>query len=171
MTLAVLARCWGRGGELSAVPLGSSVERYRELRRVYLFGSTETAPFEIERVWQHRGRLIFKFRGVDSISQAERLEGAEVRVPLAERAELPPGEYYHSDLAGCEVVERGAGERLGVVTGWQEGGAAGLLEVERPGVEEPLLVPFARAICVEIDLQARRILVELPEGLKELNSP
>jgi 16S rRNA processing protein RimM len=151
--------------------LGGSVERYRGLRRVYLFSSAEAAPFEIERVWLHRGRLIFKFRGVDSISQAERLQGAEVRVPRAERAEAPPGEYYHSDLAGCEVVERGTGERLGVVAGWQECGAAALLEVERAGTEEPLLVPFARAICVEIDLQARRILVELPEGLKELNSP
>ena len=144
-------------------------ERFRLLREVYLFGSDGRAnPFQIESVREHRGGLVFKFQGVGSISQAEPLEGAEVRVPLAERATLPPGEYYHSDLTGCQVVDRASGERLGVVTGWQEFGGPGLLEVERPGGGQ-MLIPFARAICVEIDVPGRCIRVDLPEGLKELS--
>ena len=65
-----------------------------------------------------------------------------------------------------QLVEKAGGERLGVVTACQEFGGPMLLEVERQG--EPLLVPFARAICVEIDVGRRRIVVDLPEGLKEL---
>jgi 16S rRNA processing protein RimM len=110
--------------------------------------------------------LIFKFRGVDSISDAEPLAGAEVRVPLSERAPLEPGEFFQSDLVGCEVVDRRTGESLGRVSGWEESGGPGLLVVEGG-----LLIPFARAICVEIHTEARRIAVELPEGLKELNRP
>jgi ribosomal 30S subunit maturation factor RimM len=50
------------------------------------------------------------------------------------------------------------------VTRFEESGGSGLLVVGKD-----LLVPFARAICVEIDLAGRRIVVDLPEGLKDLN--
>jgi len=124
---------------------------------------------EIEWVREQRGRVVFKFRGVDSIAAAKELAGAEVRAALAERRALPAGEYYQSDLIGCQVVERSSGRPLGVVTGWQEYGAAPLLEVDTGAREEPMLVPFARSICVEVDPVARRVVVELPDGLKELN--
>jgi ribosomal 30S subunit maturation factor RimM len=67
---------------------------------------------------------------------------------------------------GCEVTDRRTGAGLGRVIGWQEGGGSGLLQVEGD-----LLIPFVRAICVEIDPEAKRIVVDLPEGLKELNRP
>jgi 16S rRNA processing protein RimM len=119
-------------------------------------------------VWLHDGRPVLKFRGIDSISDAEALVGAEVRLPIAERMPLEEGEFYQADLVGCEVVERPSGEPLGEVTGWQDAGGPSLLQVRmRDGGE--LLIPFARAICVEIDVAARRIQVDLPAGLKELN--
>jgi 16S rRNA processing protein RimM len=64
------------------------------------------------------------------------------------------------------VVDRSSGERLGHVASWQDGGGAGLLELD-----SGLLIPFARAICVEIDTAARRIGVHLPDGLKDVNRP
>ena len=154
--------------------LSSRPERFQSLDEVYLFrdpAAREPEQFQVESVWQHGGRLIIKFRGIDSIAEAERLEGAEVCIPRQERPLLPAGEYYHSDLVGCEVVDRRTGQRLGWVVGWNDGGGPGLLEVEgvRPGHQ--LLIPFARSICVEIDPEARRIAVDLPEGLEELNWP
>jgi 16S rRNA processing protein RimM len=173
VTLALLGRTWGRHGELIAMSLTSGPERFSGLEHVYLFGSEGAPgalrPIELECVWEHRGQLVFKFRGIDSISEAERLEGAEVRVPREQRAELPQDEYYQSDLIGCEVFDHANGERLGSVTALQDSGGPLLLEVGGAGRTEPLLIPFARAICVEIDVAARRIAVDLPEGLKELN--
>lgn len=161
MTVALLGKTRGNRGEVTALAL-SKPERCQELREVYLFGAGQR--YQVEAAWFHGDTLIFKFRGVDTISQAEMLTGVEVRVPASQRASLEPGEYFQSDLIGCEVVERRSGNALGKVTGWDDSGGPGLLVVEG-GV----LIPFARSICVEIDPPRRRIVVELPEGLKDLN--
>jgi 16S rRNA processing protein RimM len=164
VTVAVLGKTWGSRGEVTAFPLSDKPDRYGALREVYLYGEGER--FEVEEAWFHSGRLVVKFRGVDTIGDAERLTGAEVRIPMSERAPLDPGEYFQSDLLGCEVTDRRTGASLGRVTGWQDGGGSGLLQVEGAW-----LIPFVRAICVEIDTEAKRIVVDLPEGLKELNRP
>lgn len=162
VTIALLGKTRGNRGEITAIALSSKPERYGALRQVYLFGSGECR--EVEETWFHNGTLIFKFRGVDSISDAELLSGREVRVPLAERAPLEAGEFFQSDLIGCEVVERATGLRIGTVIDWDDSGGAGLLVLE-----DNILIPFARSICVEIDPAAKRIAVELPQGLKDIN--
>jgi len=169
VTVAVLGKTRGSRGEVTAFPLSDKPERYSTLGEVYLFRESQPGPgqrCQVEEAWFHAGRLVLKFRGVDTIGDAERLAGAEVRVPMSERAPLDPGEYFQSDLLGCEVTDRRTGASLGRVTGWQDGGGSGLLQVDGAW-----LIPFARAICVEIDPAARRIVVDLPEGLKELNRP
>ncbi len=125
------------------------------------------ASMEVERTWMHGDQLIFKFKGVDTISDAERLAGAEVSIPIEQRAPVPEGEYYQSDLLGCEVFDQ-TGRRLGTVEAWQETPGTPLLEVRTPGHKE-MLIPFAKSICTKIDVPARRIEVALPEGLEDLN--
>ena len=121
---------------------------------------------EVERTWMHGEHLIFKFKGVDTISDAERLAGADVLIPLEERAEVAEGEFYQSDLVGCQIFE---GVRLiGTVDGWQETGGPLLVEVKTPQGKE-LLIPFVNAIFLKIDLGERRIEVKLPDGLLDLN--
>ena len=172
VTIARLGRAWGSRGGLIAFSLTSWPERFQQLGEVFLF--LHGAPvgggrFQVESVREHSRAWVFKFRGVDTISAAELLTGAEVRIPFAERVSLEEGEHYLSDLIGCEVRDRRTGDLVGHVTGWQDAGGSGLLEVGNG--KEPLLVPFARNICVDIDTVAKRIVVELPEGLKDLNRP
>ena len=169
MAIAQLGKTRGNRGEVTAVALSSKPERYQALQEVFLFapdGSAGGEKYEIESTWFHGGTLVFKFRGVDTISDAELLYGREVRIPASQRMTLDQGEYFQSDLIGCEVVDKRTGESMGHVTAWDEGGGAGLLVVD-----DRLLIPFARSICVEIDPAAKRIAVELPEGLKDLNRP
>jgi len=152
--------------------MSSREERFADLKAATLFGGDgfpdKPQRCEIERVWKHGSQLVFKFEGVDTISAAEQLRGADVCIPLSERRELPEGEYYHSDLEGCEVVDAASRERLGRISAFIEEGGNGLLEVKRSGGSE-LLIPFTRAICVEIDVVRKRVAVKLPEGLLELN--
>ncbi|MEO8597720.1 MAG: ribosome maturation factor RimM [Candidatus Solibacter sp.] len=168
VAVAIVGKTRGNRGEVTAVALSSKPERYEALQKVTLFPPGAPAGgvlYEIEETWRHQATLIFKFRGVDTISDAELLYGAEVCVPFSERTPLDPGEYFQSDLIGCEVIDRTSGQSLGRVTAWDDGGGSGLLMVG------DLMIPFTRSICVEIDPAAKRIAVDLPEGLKELNRP
>jgi 16S rRNA processing protein RimM len=162
VTIARLGKTRGNRGEITALPLSSKPERYQELKAVYLFGDGRRC--EIESAWFHAGTLVLKFRGVDSISEAETLAGWEVRIPRDQRLQPDPDEYFCSDLVGCEVVDRRDGQPIGTVTAFEESAGAGLLVVG-----DDLLIPFARSICVEINPAERRIVVDLPEGLRDLN--
>jgi 16S rRNA processing protein RimM len=166
VAIALVGKPRGNRGELTAVSLSHKPERFAELKEVFLFepGKAAGKRLEVESTWFHDGRLVIKLAGVDTIDDAERWSGAEVRIPLSQRAAPEPGAYFQSDLIGCEVVEGAGGERLGQVTGWEDGGGSGLLVLD-----SGLMIPFARSICVEIDPAGRRITVELPPGLKELN--
>jgi 16S rRNA processing protein RimM len=161
VSVAVLGRTRGNRGELTAESLSSKPERFARLKDVRLLG--ETATREVEEVWEHGGVLVFKFRGIDSISDAEKLRGAEVQVPVSERVELEPGEYFHSDLIGCEVRDRLSGRVIGHVTDFEEYGGPPLLEVDGG----KLLIPFVKAICVDIRPQEKLVQVDLPEGLED----
>jgi 16S rRNA processing protein RimM len=169
VAIAILGKTRGNRGEVTAVALSDKLERYEDLTEVQVFrpnGPAEGETFAIEEVWFHSGTLVFKFEGIKSIGEAELLYGSEVRVPISQRIALEDGEFFQSDLIGCEVFDQRNGAPLGRVTGWDDGGGSGLLVVDGD-----LLVPFARAICVEIDPANRRIAVVLPEGLKDLNRP
>ncbi len=173
VVLARLVKVRGNRGELAAEPMSHRVERLEELEEVVLRTPEgtllEPGSFQVEEVWRHAGRVIFKFQGIDSISEAERLRGAHVCVPGSSLEPLPAGEYYHSDLVGCRVVLRAGGEQIGVVSGLIEQGETAVLEIDTGGSRGPVLIPLARAICVEIDVDARRIVVDPPEGLLDLN--
>ncbi len=142
----------------------SRPERFARLKDVRLAGDGGLcAAYEVEEVWDHGGVPVFKFRGVDSMSDAEKLRGAEVQVPRSERVELEPGEYFHSDLIGCEVRAQVSGRTVGRVTDFQEYGGPPLLEIDGGR----LLIPFVKAICVDIRPEEKLIQVELPQGLEE----
>lgn len=157
----MLGRPRGNRGELTAASLSSKPERFARLRQVRI----GDRMYDVEEVWDHVGTLVFKLAGIDSISDAEQLRGAEVQVPRAERVKLEPGEYFHSDLIGCEVRERVSGRVVGTVTDFQEFGGPPLLEVNGG----KLLIPFVKAICVDIRPEEKLILTELPVGLEEID--
>jgi 16S rRNA processing protein RimM len=165
ITVGRLFRVRGNRGELVGEIYSSQFGRAEKLKQVVLEVEGRRRPCEVERVWNHDGRPVFKFTGIDSISEAEPWAGADVLVSEAERAMPEAGEYSHADLIGCNVVADQV--RIGVVKGVEEFGGPPLLKVDREDGRE-ILVPFARAICREIDVGAKIIRVELPEGLLDL---
>ena len=122
---------------------------------------------EVEFFRRQHGRSVLKLRGIDTISKAQQIVGAELRI---ERRGLPApvqGSFYTFQLKGCRVFQ-GSGECLGIVTDVLDSGGAQILKVDREG--EEILIPFAQSYLKKIDLDQRRIDVDLPEGLRELNS-
>jgi 16S rRNA processing protein RimM len=151
-------------------------ERFQERRRLSGLAPNGTRrELELEEHWFHKGGVVLKFAGIESISDAEQLAGVELQVPFEQRSELEAGAAYVSDVVGCEVWTTNAGgcELLGTVAEVQFGaGEAPLLVVRTMiGAEQEILVPYAQEFLKSVDLQLRRIDLELPEGLLALDSP
>jgi 16S rRNA processing protein RimM len=166
VTVALLVRPRGIRGEITAISQSGHPERFAQLKSVRLFIADKPgsgAEYQVERVWDHLGTLVFKFAGVDSMNDAELLRGAEVCIPPGERVALEPGEYFQSDLIGCEVRDYESKRVIGRVTGWEEYGGPSLLQVDGGRV----LIPFVKAICVDIRPADRVIETLLPEGLED----
>ena len=168
VTVARLRRPRGNKGELIGDSLTSHPERFQKLKRVSLKDAQGVvSEAEVESVWDFRGEPVFKFVGVDSISAAEPLAGREVCIPPEERAQLEEGEYFFGDIVGCDA-QAVDGSKLGTIAGWQELPGQVLFEVEEGG--KTFLVPFVDAIFREIDVAGRRVVLDLPAGLRDLNA-
>jgi 16S rRNA processing protein RimM len=122
----------------------------------------------ISTVRFHNERPIVGFEGVAGMDEAAALAGSELRVPREWLAPLPPEMFYRHDLVGCEV-DRLDGSHVGQVTE-VEGTLAGSRLVVATGRGE-VLVPLAAEICRSIDVAGKRIVIDPPDGLLELNGP
>jgi len=137
-------------------------------RRVQMMAGGHEQTVEIEFFRKQHGRFVMKFRGIDSIEDAEKIIGAELRIA---EEELPPAEegaFYTFHLRGCRVyaIKTDGEEYIGEVTDVLVGGTP-ILQVGS-GKQETL-IPFAETMVRKIDLAGRRIEVNLPDGLRELN--
>lgn len=175
VVVAHLVRTQGRNGELIADILTDFPERFTERMRVWLLPpGSATPPFQavIDGHWLHKGRIVLKFAGVDSITDAELYRGWDVAIPREERTSLADDSIYIADLVGCHIIDEAngpvdIGPVLDVARGEKE--AADLLVLAKDGDE--LLIPFAKSYIVAIDLDARVLRMRLPAGLIHINAP
>jgi 16S rRNA processing protein RimM len=141
-------------------------QRFRVGARLFArIGQGPVESLEVTSVRFQQGRPIVGLAGFSSISEAERLAGAELRIPEHEQESLPEGVYYHHQLIGCDVVTQ-SGESLGRVTDVQGDGEATRIIVT--GRRAEVMIPLARDICT-IDVTAKKIVVTPPDGLLEVN--
>jgi 16S rRNA processing protein RimM len=174
--VAHLIRPQGRNGELIADILTDFPERFAERRHLILLSpdNKTSRPIELESHWLHKGRIVLKFAGIDSISDAEALRSFDIAIPRDQRAPLDDDSVYIDDLIGCHVIDigfDGAGD-IGTITGVdREITSTPLLLVRTPAGKDDLLIPFAKAYLRKIDLAQKRIEMVLPEGLLTINAP
>ena len=166
-----IARPHGIRGQVIVTPDTDFVEeRFAAGSTLWARGAT-APPASMEAlivasVRFQNGRPVVGFEGFSTIEDVGRLAGLELRVPDTALRPLAPGTYYHHQLVGC-AVDTVAGDAVGVVTRVDAGPAGSLLVIDGPRGE--VLIPLAAGICVEIDVDARRIQLDPPEGLLELN--
>ncbi|MGA7860101.1 MAG: ribosome maturation factor RimM [Terracidiphilus sp.] len=185
--LALIRRPQGRKGEVFADILTDFPEKFAERRRLWLLpgeaagaaartqpsAAATTTPrvMELAAHWLHKGGVVLHFAGVDSISAAETLAGMVVAIPREERAALGEDEVYIGDLIGCTLVDVTGGRQveIGEIEDVDRtAGPVALLVVK--GAAGEILIPFAKSYLRRIDMGARRVEMELPEGLVDLNA-
>jgi 16S rRNA processing protein RimM len=171
LAIARILRPQGRWGEVAAEILTDFPARFTQLRSAFLEAPGQAPrPLAVEKVWPHKGRVILKFAGIDSVEGASRLRGLHLLIPWEQRTLLPPHHYYLGDLPGCRVVGERQGEEIGTVAEVEPTAGVALLHVKRPKGKGEVLIPLAQEICTRIDLAAKVITIDPPKGLLELNS-
>jgi 16S rRNA processing protein RimM len=173
--LARLVRTQGRHGELIAEILTDFPERFSERTHVWLLApNAKAVPREahIERHWFHKGRVVFKIAGINSIPDAVALSGWHVAIPRQQRTPLTDDAVYVADLIGCHVVDEADGVvDLGAVLDVERGAGGALDMLVLKSGEEDVLIPFAKAYIVSLDLDGRVLRMRLPTGLTSINGP
>lgn len=174
ITLARVVKTQGRHGEVGAEMHSDVPGRFAAGMKLFALPGARAAEkdarreLEVEDLWPHKGLVVMKFRGVDSMSDAELLIGSELQVPSAERANLEAGWNYVSDLVGCTVLDHA--REIGLIEDVQFGaGEAPLLIVA--GAVKKFDVPFAEAYLEGVDVGKRQVRMNLPEGMLEINAP
>jgi 16S rRNA processing protein RimM len=165
VAIAKIVKPRGLRGEVVADVLTDFTGRFDNVEEVVgLAPGGKRTDLKIENFWFQKDRIILKFAGVDSMDAAEALRSIEVCIPESDVVELEDDEFFDWQLEGCEV-ETLDGEKLGTVRQLMRTGGTELLVVERDDRE--LLIPFAEAICPEVDIERKLIRVDPPEGLLE----
>ena len=129
-----------------------------------LFTEDGTRSFKIKLTRPLAGGLGARLAGIATKEEADALKGTNLYADSARLPRLPDDEFYHADLIGLEVRDTG-GAVLGVLHAIHNHGAGDILEVTGNGRKVALMIPFTRAAVPTVDLAARRIIADLPEGL------
>jgi 16S rRNA processing protein RimM len=162
----------GRRGEVAVEILSDVPDRFSVGMKLLVLpreSNADRRELELEELWPHKGLLVLKFAGVDSISEAELLVGCELQVPRSQRSELRSGWTYMSDLVGCTVLDHG--REIGRIEDVQFGAGEAPLLIVRDGAATPAEIPFAEAYLDGVDLDRKQVRMKLPEGLLEVNAP
>jgi 16S rRNA processing protein RimM len=186
--IARILRARGNKGEVAAELLTDFPARLSTLPQVYLSkNQQEPTPIALQRFWinqSHPEQGVFHFAGSTNISDAEKFRGYDVLLPFEERVQLPAGKYFVTDLIGCTVFEIPAAPArlasapceaevapsvVGTVRDvfFPGEGMQGTPLLQVDSSQGELLIPLAEDICTRIDIAARRIDVNLPEGLRD----
>ncbi|HWY69068.1 MAG TPA: ribosome maturation factor RimM [Terriglobales bacterium] len=172
--IARIVRPQGRHGEVLAEILTDFPEKFAERKELWLGPENDAKrrEYRLANHWFHKGRVVLKFAGVDSISDAELLAGYLVQLPIEKRAELNAGMVYVRDLVGSVLLDVSDGRQseIGQIEDVRQGvGAAPLLVVRRRGDEYE--IPFAEEYVVRLDASRKVLEMNLPAGLLDVNAP
>ena len=164
-----IARTHGRHGEVIVnLETDFPERRFRRDGIVYVTVAGDLRALRIEETRLQSGRPVIAVEGFDSITKAEALVGHELRVPMFEQQPLPDGAYYEHALVGCEV--RTVDDALvGTVVAVQGVAGASRLIVRAADTDDEIDIPLAEPICVRVEPDLKRVVIDPPSGLLELN--
>jgi len=149
-------------GEVKVYPLTDDITRFKDLKMVYVEENNQLVRYEIEGIKFLSNTVVVKLKGVDTEEAANRLRNFYMKVDRKSAVKLPKGSYFICDLIDLEVFDE-KGLLLGTIKDVLQTGSNDVYVVQNSGKD--LLIPALREVVREIDLNNRKIVVQLPEGL------
>jgi len=167
IAIARIARTRGNRGEVLADLYTDFPDRFNLLSKVWLTHKSGLRQLlALEEVWEHKGRQVLKFKGVDSIGAAEEYVGSWVEIPVEQAMPLPEGTYFDHDLVGCSVQDT-KGTQIGIVVEVLHIAGNSQLIIDHLGRE--IMIPAVESICIQVSPEKKQILIDPPEGLMDLS--
>ena len=139
-------------------------EDYKDLESVFLKREGKLIPFFIDTIQINGNKALVKFEEVDSLGEAKAIVKSELFLPLTSLPKLAKGKFYFHDLVDCEVFEEG--KSIGFVRDVYDMGGNELMAIEFG--EQETLIPLTEGILKEVDVDTKKITVDLPDGLLDL---
>ena len=136
--------------------------RYEELDSVYV----ENEKRNIEKVRFQGNMVILKLSGIDDRNAAEAQKEKYLYITEDQLPELPEDEYYIRDLVGMDVVSE-SGEKYGVLSDVLQNTAQDVYEVKRENGKQ-LLIPGVKEFILDVNMEEKKIIVRLPDGLLDI---
>jgi 16S rRNA processing protein RimM len=152
----------GVDGEMKVYPITTDPERFSELHEVILRKGKIDQRFVVVSARVQMDQVLLALEGIESLEQAEKFRGWEVRI---DHSQVPPLEegWYYFELEGMKVYE--GDTLLGVLTQVLETGANDVYLVK--GNKGELCIPALKSVVKHVDVKAKRMEVILPAGLLE----
>lgn len=154
----------GLKGEMKVRPFTEDKKRYEELKKILINIKDEYKEYEIESVRYQKDIVLLKLKGVDDIDAAERLKNHYISIAREDAKNLQNNEYFIADLIGSEIFENE--ELIGILDDVFTAGASDVYVIKRKGKKD-LLLPALKSIIKNVDVENKRIDVEIPRGLED----
>src|SRR5256886_1316511 len=159
-----VARIGAAHGVRGAVKLWTFTEDPLAVKRYGPLVTKDGAQsFEVATAREAKGHLVATLKGIATREEAERLNGLELYIAREKLPEPEQDEYYHADLIGLAAVDT-ANAPLGRVIAIHNFGAGDIIEIAPPQ-GATLLLPFTHAVVPTVDLEGRRVGIELPDEI------
>ncbi len=166
LRVGVISSTHGVRGEVKVYPTTDDPARFQQLQKVLLDTRKEYLSLEIDGVRFFKNLVILKFRGHDSIEAVERYKGMDLYVSREDAVPLAENENFIADLIGMEV-RTDEGQTLGELSDVLETGANDVYVVKTPEGKE-ILLPAIRDCILDVNVEEKRMLVHVLEGLLDL---
>lgn len=166
IVVGYIRRAHGIRGAVIVRSLSDDPHRF-EKGSEFLTDDPATGRVKLVGVQSHKEGFLVTLEGIGDRNAAERLRGVSLLIEAKQRRRLEDDEYWPDDLIGLAVLDT-SGCRVGIVAEVVEGVSQDRLRVAASGAEFD--VPFVADIVVAVDLAGGRLVVDLPEGLVELES-
>ena len=163
LEIGQIVNTFGIKGVVKVNPWVNDVTRFDNLKKVYIKIRKEQKELEIEEVKYHKNQVLLKFKGIETIEQAEVYRNAILEISREDAIPLEEGEYFIADLLESEVYTD-EGEKLGILEDIYNTGSSDIYVVKN-GLGKSILLPRIDDVIKEIDVENKKIVVHLLEGL------
>jgi len=162
LSIGQIINTHGLRGEVKVYPLTDDISRFEKLKEAYVEENEGLVKYKVESIKFLRSTVAVKLKGIDSEEAANKLRGSYIKVDRKSAVKLPKDSYFICDLIGLEVYDE-KGMLIGTVKDVLQTGSNDVYVIQSSGKD--ILIPALKDIVKKIDLENKKILVEMPEGL------